>query len=46
LRDFRKTGYIRKTKKENIFKERIKKRTDLLKELEKLKKQFPGLFDR
>ena len=46
LRDFRKTGYVRKTKKENIFKERIKKRTDLLKELEKFKKQFPGLFDR
>jgi len=46
LRDFRKTEYIRKTKKENIFKRRIKKRTDLLKELEKFKKQFPGLFNR
>ena len=44
LRDFRKTEYIRKIKKEDIFKRRIKKRVDILKELEKFKKQFPGLF--
>jgi len=44
LRDFRKTEYIRKTKKEDIFKRRIKKRVDILKELEKLKKQFSKLL--
>lgn len=40
LRELRKTEYIRKTKREDIFKRRIKKRANLLKELEKLKKQF------
>ncbi len=36
LRDFRKTKYIKEIKKEDIFKKRIKKRMDILKELEKL----------
>ncbi len=36
LRDLRKTKYIKKIKKEDIFKRRIKKRVDMLKELEKL----------
>ena len=36
LRDFRKTKYIKEIKKEDIFKKRIKKRMDILKELEKM----------
>ena len=36
LRDFRKTKYIKEINKEDIFKKRIKKRIDILKELEKL----------
>lgn len=36
LRDFRKTEYIRKIKRQDVFKRRIKKRVDILKELEKL----------
>lgn len=36
LRDLRKTKYIRKIKKEDISKKRIKKRMYILKELEKL----------
>lgn len=36
LRDFRKTEHIRKMKREDVFKRRIKKRVDILKELEKL----------
>jgi len=36
LRDLRKTKYIKKIKKEDIFKKRIKKRMYILKELEKL----------
>ena len=35
LRDFRKTKYIKEKKKEDIFKKRIKKRMNILKELEK-----------
>ena len=36
LRDFRKTKYIKEIKKEDVFKKRIKKRMDILKELEKM----------
>ena len=36
LRDFRKTEYIRKIRRQDVFKRRIKKRVDILKELEKL----------
>jgi len=40
LRDLRKTEYTRKIKRKDIFKRRIKKRVDILKELEKLEKQL------
>jgi hypothetical protein len=38
LRDFRKTKYIRKKNKEDIFHRRTEKRIDLLKELKELNK--------